>query len=337
MIPICYTADEGYAMQVAVSMVSMLENNIREEFDFYILADNYSADTRSRFRMIEDTYGCGIHIINIEEKLKALLDTKLAEEPGIIRNGMVSFMFARLFVGSAIPESVNKLIYIDSDTIFLGRVRDLYEMELHEACIYAAVRDLWPEAYNDIIGLDQNDLYFQSGIMLINLRKWRSEECEDIIWNHINNMERYYALHDQDILNVCFQGRIQTLPVTFGMVYLLREYDAEQILRFSGKDEEHYYTKSEIDRAKKRTYVVHYAGDYFGRPWIYPRACRSSKLWYSYFKKTPWDDTYLNERYHPKYGIKYLMKKTLYPFTKTLWLKRIQKRFSNEIERMHRL
>lgn len=334
MIPICYTADEGYAMQVAVSMVSMLENNRKEELCFYILADDYSPDTRKKFKYIESQYDCKICIINVVEKLKMLLETEIATETGIIRNGNVSFMFARLFVGSSLPASIDKVIYIDSDTLFIDNVRDLFNIELEGDCLYAAVRDLWPAVYNRVIGLEVDDLYFQSGIMLIDLKKWRKEKCEEAVLKHISEMKQYYMLHDQDILNLCFHGRIQTLPVTFGMVYLLREYNAKQILDFSGKDEEHYYSCEEISRAKGRIYVVHYAGDYFGRPWIYPNACPDSRLWYHYYKKTPWEDEFLAERYRPSYNIKYWVKKVLYPFTKRLWLKCIKKRFNVEIERM---
>lgn len=333
MVSVCYTADEEYAMQVAVSLISMLENNRKENFTFYILSNDYSEKVRKNFRKIEKKYSCRICIINIENKMKMLLDTKLANEPGSIRNGMISFIYARLFVGSEIPESVNKLIYIDSDTLFIDNIRDLYDIELSENYLFAAVRDLWPVEYNSVIGLNKDELYFQSGIMLINFKKWREEKCEDRLLTHIKSVTDYYLLHDQDILNVCFLGKIQTLPVKFGMVYLVRAYNARQILEFSGKNEEHYYKETEIREAKKKPYVIHFSGDYFGRPWIYPKACRDSKLWYFYYKLTPWNKKFLKEKYKPEYGFKYYIKKIVYPFTKNLWLRRTRKRFRKIIER----
>lgn len=335
MISVCYTADEEYAMQVSVSLVSMLESNRKEDFTFYILANNYSEKVRKKFKIIEEKYNCRICIINIENKMKMLLDTKLACEPGAIRNGMISFIFARLFVGSGIPESVDRVIYIDSDTLFLGKAKELYDIELSEDYLFAAVRDLWPVEYNSVIGLKRDELYFQSGIMLINLKKWREEQCENKILNHINTLSNYYALHDQDILNICFRGNIQTLPVKFGMVYLLRAYNARQILEFSGKDEEHYYKEKEINEAKKKPYVIHFSGDFFGRPWIYPKACADSRMWYSYYKLTPWDERFLREKYKTEYGIKYRLKWVLYPFTKTLWLRWTRQRLQNVIEGMY--
>lgn len=334
MINICYTADQGYAMQVAVSMVSMLENNPDEDLCFYVLANNYSADTKGKYKKIEERYSCKVFIVDITEKMRSLLQTEVVKEPGAIRNGVVSFMYARLFIGSAIPETIDKLIYIDSDTLYINKIRDLYDIEIKEGYIYAAVRDLWPNIYNRVIGLKENDLYFQSGIMLVDMKKWREQQCESRILGCIANLKHYYSLHDQDILNVCFHGKIQTLPLEFGMVYFVREYSAEQIRDLAGKSVEQYYSNDEIKAAKSKPYVIHYAGDYFGRPWIYPRACKDSRLWLSYFKLTPWDEKYLANKYHPAYGIKYFTKKVLFPFTKSLWLKNVKRRFYKEIEKM---
>lgn len=332
MIYVCYCADEKYSVQVGVSMISMLENNLYKEFEFFVLSNNYSTNTRNKFKEIEDKYHCKINILDITSKMDLLLNTVLSEENGIIRNGTISFMFARLFIGSSIPDNVDKLIYIDSDTLYVNDIDELYKIEIQPDYLFAAVRDLWPVRYNKVIGYAEDDLYFQSGIMLVDLKQWREKDCEKIILEHIFTLKRYYPMHDQDILNICFKGKIQTLPVKFGMVYLLRKYKAKQVILFSGKSEEHYYTEQEIEDAKKNTHVIHYAGDYFGRPWVFPKACGDSRIWYRYYMLSPWRMQSLAKEYHPKYNLKFFMKKMIYPMTSTLWLKRIHRRFLREID-----
>jgi lipopolysaccharide biosynthesis glycosyltransferase len=327
MITVCYTADSGYAMQVAVSMVSMLDHNKTQKIQFYILGDNYNEDIRRKFKQVEQNYHTNIQILDIRNKMRILADTALAKEPGIMKNGIISFMFARLFMGSSLPESITKVIYIDCDTLYINDIRKLYDTQLEDEKIFAAVRDLWPISYNKTLGLPENELYFQSGIMLVDLNRWRAERCEEQLIALAQKATHYYHMHDQDLLNLCFYGRIQTLSPSYGMVYILRHYSAQQILWFSSKSEEHYYSKEKINMAKQDTHVVHYAGDYYGRPWEFPNACQDSRLWYSYYVKTPWGNQPIGIPYCTNLWLKYSIKKLVAPFAKTFWLHRTKKRF----------
>ena len=327
MIPICYTANSGYAMQMAVSMVSMLENNPDKELKFYILGDDYSKEIREKFKQIEKDYKTSIIIVDIRKKLEVLNNTALAKEEGIVRNGIISYMFARLFMGSCLPEDVKKVIYIDSDTLYIGNVQELYDIQIEERYLYAAVRDLWPASYNKALGLSEDELYFQSGIMLVDLEKWRAEQCEERLIKEAKAAKQYYFMHDQDLLNLCFHGRIQTLSPKYGMYYLLRRYTAKECIWFTGKDEAHYYSVEDINAAKKDVHVVHYSGDYYGRPWAFPMACADNRLWLSYYKKTPWKNEKVGTSHSKKQWIVYYSKRMLEPFSGTLWLRRTKKRF----------
>ena len=140
---------------------------------------------------------------------------------------------------------------------------------------------------------------------------------------YIKNLKIYPALHDQDIINICIKGKIQTLPVKYGMIYLLRHYSPNDIYYFSGKSVKQYYSSNEILSAKKTLNVIHYSGDYFGHPWVRPYACSDAKIWQKYFTMSPWRE------YNPFYkkpDIKYLVKKILYPFISKFWLNRFRTR-----------
>lgn len=327
MIYICYTADSAYAMQTAVSIVSILENNVETEFCFFVLGDGYKSDLQDRFRLLEEQYDTEIKLIDIHDSMHKFDNTALIKEPGIVRNGIISYMFARLFMGSALPKSVDKVIYIDCDTIYVNDITELYNTNIEDGYIYAAVRDIWPESYNEAIGLSERDLYFQSGIMLVNLKRWRAEGCEEKLIQQARNAKHYYYMHDQDLLNICFHGKIQTLSPKYGMVYLLRKYSASDCIWFSGKDESHYYTAQEINHAKKDIHVIHYAGDYLGSPWKHPQANKDNKEWYKYYKKSPWKDEKIIYKLNLLEKSKWLVKKLLEPFLSSYWLKRTKKRF----------
>ena len=327
MIYVCYTADSNYAMQVAVSMVSMLENNKENTIEFFILADQYQDNIKNKFKTIENKYKTKINIIDISEKLKSLMTTALIKEKGIVKNNMISYMFARLFIGSSIPSYVSKIIYIDCDTLYIDNILELYNTEITNEYVFAAVRDLWPSSYNRVIGFDESEAYFQSGILLIDLKKWRFLECEKEIIEYVNSLNTYLFMHDQDILNICFRGKIQTLSPKYGMIYLLRQYSARDCIWFSGKNDLGYYTEECINEAKDNAHVVHYAGDYFGRPWSFPKACKDNRMWLAYYKKTPWALEPVGKNHSLIDWLRHIIKWLAFPFVKRIWLIRTKKRF----------
>lgn len=261
--------------------------------------------------------------------MDVLLNTSLVKEKGIVRGRHISYMFARLFIGSSLPDYVSKVIYIDCDTLYIGNVSELYNTEIESRYIFAAVRDMWPSSYNEAIGLKSDDLYFQSGIMLVDLAKWRRLHCEKKILESAIKAKHYYFMHDQDLLNICFKGEIQTLSPKYGMIYLLRHYSPQECIWFSGKNESHYYTISEINEAKADIHVIHYAGDYFGRPWSFPKACKDNMHWLEYYLKTPWANEAIGNKHSFEEWTKYIIKKMAYPFVDSLWLKKTKRRFED--------
>ena len=323
MIQVCYTCNEAYAPIVGTSMISVLKNLSVGGAHFYILCDTFSQETKDKFSQIEKEYSCKIDCIDISDRMTILLHSVLSQEPGMVRNGQISYMYARLFMGSAIGEDVDRIIYLDADTIVQGDLVELYATTLEAGKILAAVRDVWPVNYNKVIGFALKDLYFQSGLMLINLHRWRQESIENHIIQHIKQLKHYHALHDQDIINICLKERIQTLPVKYGMIYLLRQYSPADIYYFSGKDADTYYTTAEIKAAKRTLEVIHYSGDFFGRPWIRPYACHDAKIWQKYFEMSPWRE---HNPFYQEQNIKYFMKKLLHPFIGRIWLKRFRTR-----------
>lgn len=319
----CYTCNETYAPIVGTSMISILKNLAVNGVHFYILCDTFSQETKDKFSQIEKEYSCKIDCIDISDKMAKLLNTVLAQELGMVRNGQISYMFARLFMGSAIPEDVEKVIYIDADTIVQGNLTELYAVPLEKDKVLAAVRDIWPVNYNKVIGFVPKDLYFNSGLMLVNLHRWRQESIENHIMQHIKSLKHYYALHDQDIINICLQGRIQTHPVKYNMQYILRQYSPADIYYFSGKDEKSYYTTAEIEAAKLMLEIIHYTSGYFDRPWVRPYACQDARIWQKYFEMSPWRE---HNPFYQERNIKYFIKKLLSPFIGRIWLKRFRTR-----------
>lgn len=325
-INICYAADNMYVMQAGISMLSVLKHN--ENVNFYLLCDDYTTDNIDKLKKIEKEYKCNIFFINCKKNLKILNDTVLFNDNSKMKNGLITFMYARLFVGSLLPQSIDRIIYLDCDTLVNGNLKDLYDRNVNG--IFAAVRDVWPVKHNKLINFKKDDVYFNSGVLLINLDEWRKKEAENMIINHVRNLNDDYYQRDQDILNIVFKDRIDTLPLEYNMMYITRAYKPKLIQNFSDRPVSSYYDIKEIEYAKKNIKIIHFAGEFFGRPWIFMNMYKDSKLWGYYLKNSPWKD------YKPilstkKYCLKYI-KYFFADLLKYIWYFRTKKRFNKSIE-----
>ncbi|WP_412543892.1 glycosyltransferase [Longispora sp. K20-0274] len=167
------------------------------------------------------------------------------------------------------PDSVGRVVYVDADTLVLDDLAPLWNFPLAGRPVAAAgdlmsvIRDAidhWHE-----IGLDGDAPYFNSGVMVIDLRRWREEEiCDRVL--HRCRIDRHRLLirgrwpqHDQYGFNVVLHNRWRRLP---------RRWN-------------HF-----PERRSSRPGIVHFLGD------TKPGAARTrpefSRLFYEAVDATPW-------------------------------------------------
>jgi lipopolysaccharide biosynthesis glycosyltransferase len=100
----------------------------------------------------------------------------------------------------------DKAIYIDSDTVVLGDISELYNINLGDnlvgACNEQAMlqNDIYGKYVENNLGLDRTT-YFNAGLLLMNCQKFR-EEC--VLDQFINLLSVYNCkvTQDEDYLNI---------------------------------------------------------------------------------------------------------------------------------------
>ncbi len=172
--------------------------------------------------------------------------------------------YYRLFIPSLLPE-YEKIIYLDIDIIVTGDIAELYDQELGD-CYLAAIPDIRFNAdanlrdYAEIIlGLPKTQPYFNSGILVMNLRQCREDRMEEKFLNLLGTLKSI-QYHDQCILNAgCFE---KTLLLDYGWNFQL--FDLDYL----------------IDPAAFRgdVKIVHYLAE---KPWRHPKH-PNAQLWWKY-------------------------------------------------------
>ena len=119
-------------------------------------------------------------------------------------------IYIRFFIPYFMDESVEKVLYLDVDMIFQADISALFEFDLSHHVV-AAVQDSRIKTFNNAwggiknykkLGLNGNTMYFNSGLMLMNLKLWRSLGITEKLIKCMNENIHYANYPDQNGLNV---------------------------------------------------------------------------------------------------------------------------------------
>lgn len=270
MIHVCFCMNDRtghYSKFVGTAMLSIFENSNAPSFPpsitIHLLHDNtLTADNRNKFSYIAERYGQIVKFYNMEElcahKIKEIADLL----PKANKMRFTFAMYYRFFIPYVLPQEIKKAIFLDADMIVNLDIAELYQIDLGEK-----VLGVVPNHTQRINSSSGNLNYFNSGMLLMNIPAFRSEE--ENLKNSLkflaeNNPDKAY---DQEILNHCFEKKTLHLPVKFNR--LLKWERSQNIVNTEGK----IYHYSHADSARS---VGLDMNDHHNR------------LWMSYFIKTPW-------------------------------------------------
>ena len=284
VINLLYTMDDNFVMQAAVSMVSLFENNPDICFHLYIISDEIGGLKQKRLIGIAKEYGHTIDIIDMPD-LDAIAGVKLDA------NGLARAAYCRLFLPQLLPDEVNTVFYLDPDTLVTGKISELANIltsEEFEGYYLAACLDSKAD-YKRFNGFKRKEKYYNSGVLLINLKRWRETGIQGIFCHEIRRRKGRSIELDQSYINCVMIGRIMTLPARYNVMYLYyNSYD--DYLKKSGYRPDEIYTKDELSEAVQNPVIIHFAGEAKYRPWYRDCGHPMKEEWFEVYRKTGWED-----------------------------------------------
>lgn len=212
-ISIVVASDNHYAILIAALVKSIeLNHKTPEPIDFYIIDDGISS--KNKKRIVESVDGSLI-------QLKWLQSTSIIPKDLSIPVDKSSFpltTYLRIFSPYALPNDVERIIYLDVDTIVLEDISKLWYTDLNSFTI-GAVIDVGKTvdcAWGGIpnyreLGLSAETKYFNAGIMLIDVVKWKEQDISRKVINALRVHKEHVVLVDQYGLNVVFANQWQEL------------------------------------------------------------------------------------------------------------------------------
>lgn len=135
--------------------------------------------------------------------------------------------YSRLFSPYQLPDTIDRILYLDADMICDGDMGELYEMDFEDTCFMACEDE--GAAIEDKRRLDLPDdyKYINSGVLLINTKKIREIYSQKDIIDLIVKQSSVLKYPDQDFINKNFQNRIKIIHKKFNLV--LKDIKKEEI------------------------------------------------------------------------------------------------------------
>jgi lipopolysaccharide biosynthesis glycosyltransferase len=115
--------------------------------------------------------------------------------------------YLRLLIDTALPADIEKVIYLDCDMIVESDLSQLWRQKFAGAIIlavrdfgYPTIKKGLPDTQR-LLNLDGDAPYFNSGLMVIDLKRWRKERIADRALEYTRKFADTVHLGDQDGLN----------------------------------------------------------------------------------------------------------------------------------------
>ena len=127
-------------------------------------------------------------------------------------------MYYKLYIPTILPQEAERCLFLDVDMVINADIAELYNIELSDNVI-AAAEDI-PDCIQikQRLGLAQDDLYINSGVMICNLAAWRSMESQIPIFDFTRSVAEKIQ-NEQDVIAMYFRGKLKILPICWTVSY----------------------------------------------------------------------------------------------------------------------
>jgi lipopolysaccharide biosynthesis glycosyltransferase len=268
---VLFCINESYWQHLAVVAASLMANNPSSKFRFVVVSASKMKDTSiAKARSMVEAQGSTLETV--------VYDSPENYERLPVHSHLTHEMYLRLFMTQYLDSSMDRILYLDSDIVVCSDVTELWNTDLSDAYLGAA-----PEPYDHKqrapLGFGPDDLYINSGVMIVNLAKWRSDDVVSKFLAFANTHREILASPDQDIINGVFRGHIRDVGYQWNWQALMPRFLPEEL----------ELSSEQFDQIRRSPRVVHFTSRY--KPWFYRWQPHYKARYMHYLTKTPWSGT----------------------------------------------
>lgn len=194
---IVLSTDDNFVQHCCVTITSILEHNC--DVTFFLLTEGLLPDNELLLKRQVEKYGSNLVVCKVDSEI-----IRKFPMPSKGSAHITVATYFRLLVEWLLPESVDKVIYLDCDIVVRGSLKELWETPLDGKAIGAVFQSqesnkLWKSS--ERLGYSVEDGYFNAGVLLINLAYWKKNNTTNLFLEFIRKNYDIILAHDQDVLN----------------------------------------------------------------------------------------------------------------------------------------
>ena len=257
--------NSNYYMPALVLLKSLLVNNQWcREIRIYVLYSDLKPGEIRRFSQVAEESG-------IAKAIFLPVETYTFQDAPLHLKWISRETYYRLLAQEMLPESVERVLYLDVDMIVMGSLEEFYhqdfEGKLLVACNRYGLGGTDPKRLEQLT-LPRDTIYFNAGTLLYDLAGQRQQIDPNILYEYPVLFYQQLKYGDQDVLNAVFYGLTK-----FADWRVYNCFDSNTT------------RQRQEDRVRRSCKIFHYNGR--GKPWTERYWGRMAWLFWDYAQLLP--------------------------------------------------
>lgn len=277
---IVLSSDQNYLPFLGVTIVSILENNREfKEITIHILATEIASIEQKKL----------IDFVESQNRKCIIYDlSNIAERLGDLKVETFALSaYSRLFISEILPEDIDKVLYLDCDSLVLKSFKELWNIDLKNF-IVAGVEDMVDVQNKIAINIPESARYINSGMMLLNIKRIRDEKWMLKIKEFMMEFNGEIPYADQGVINAMFYNNALILHPKYNCMtpfFLMNSNELQLLYKL-----DFYYSDKELSEAIEEPIFIHFTESFVTRPWVKKSKHPLAKKYLQYLMMTPWRD-----------------------------------------------
>ena len=269
---ICVTLNNKYAKFLFVMLKSLIDTN-GEGHNIFILYESIDNIIINKLEEFINNYHC--RIVWIKENSKKYMNFPM-------KNNWSYETYFILRIHELLPDEIDRVLYLDVDTIICEKLENLYNINFEDC--YIAARKVVPEDNNCTNEYVAGKTFINSGVVMMNLRKMRSEICFRDYLNAAKQM-KYNFYMDEALLSYVMLGKIRFISYKYNYWISNSEHESPCIIHYICPEHPYkpwdlFFLDNELNKLdglinNKKFMVNREINDLF-------------KIWWKYARETPY-------------------------------------------------
>ncbi|AVF38139.1 glycosyltransferase family 8 protein [Rahnella sikkimica] len=237
---IFFGVDSNFIFHALITVMSIIEHADHSVYHFHIISSEFDEGDAAKFSEVLAGRKHGLTVHHAGDDMFSSLPTTAL---------FTRATYYRLLAPQLVPYA-DHVLYLDADMVCIKSLDPLWLLAERDpnvvAFVVGEIENL-QKALAENVGLKKTD-YFNAGMMLINVQKWKQTGISEKALQALTNSEKPLQYLDQDALNIVLEGNV---------CYVDRRFNHIEMLAHNA----HSYSKD----VPANTCVIHYAGA--DKPW----------------------------------------------------------------------